>query len=622
MRKIKLSDEQKEIISFDKGALLVKASAGSGKTLVLTERICNLAKQTKRKVLAITFTNQASEEIRKRLTEIDESLLERVFVGTFHSFCNYVLEHHGSALGYSVLPKIFSDNDDRESLVERAIEETPILKQLYLNKNDKERKKFKYRALEAISKIKRWAILDDELENEVKDNNIILLYYNYRDIMSSLNAIDYDDLLFLTYKLFISNNAIASLYRRTFEYVCIDEAQDMNKVQYMVLRSLTDDLNNNVMLVGDPNQSIYGFNDANSRFMEKAFINDYHPTIIKLKENYRSTKAILSYANQIIPNSSSLDNIVLEGVCMEENYPSVTLEAEGVISRIKELINQRNVEEIEGELSYENFAILARNKYILYPIEELLKKEEIPYYYKSSSNSVDFNSNSGKIFSLALQIRLNPKDYYHLSQLKSMLSLNNNNVNSLEEILQLMTTKSLNYQIINTVVNLNEDGKDFKLQIEKILSSIEADSSVNIGENYEKEELYNTYADFKELLTHWYNYAKKTTNKSLNSFRNAFVLGQTAINQEEKGVALSTVHTMKGQEKDIVFLIGMDDMTFPDYRAIEKGGAELEQEKNNLYVAITRARRYLYISYPECREMPWGREVKRERSRLLPSNKD
>jgi len=184
MSKFELSDKQKEIVSFAKGALLVKASAGSGKTCVLTERICNLAQTTRRRILAITFTNQASEEIKKRLTEINESLLDKVFVGTFHSFCNYVLENHGSAIGYKVLPEVFSDANDREKLVERAIDETPILKQLYLTNNNNDRKKFKQNALEAISKIKRNAILDDELENIINDHNIILLYYNYRDIMN------------------------------------------------------------------------------------------------------------------------------------------------------------------------------------------------------------------------------------------------------------------------------------------------------------------------------------------------------------------------------------------------------------------------------------------------------
>ena len=134
----------------------------------------------------------------------------------------------------------------------------------------------------------------------------------------------------------------------------------------------------------------------------------------------------------------------------------------------------------------------------------------------------------------------------------------------------------------------------------------------------DENELHIAYSDFNEILNHWLNYEKRTLDRSLISFRNAIALGQTFANNEDKGITLSTVHTMKGQENDIVFLIGMDDMTFPDYRAIEKGGVEMQQEKNNLYVAVTRAKRYLFVTYPLSRIMPWGEVKKRVKSRLLP----
>lgn len=148
---------------------------------------------------------------------------------------------------------------------------------------------------------------------------------------------------------------------------------------------------------------------------------------------------------------------------------------------------------------------------------------------------------------------------------------------------------------------LKDNGDNFKTCVERIVENIKSRSF-----NGCEEELNNAYEDFIELQKHWQRYSKVQSERSLSSFHNAVALGQTSIRRQDEGVALSTVHTMKGQEKDIVFLIGMDDQTFPDYRAIQKGGFEMLQEKNNLYVAVTRARRYLFISYPLERVMPWG----------------
>ena len=273
MSKVNLSKKQKEVVVFEKGSLLVKAAAGSGKTRVLTERICSLAQKTKRKIL------------------------------------------------------VMMDNKEKQSL--------------------------KIRALDAISWIKRDAVLDDQLEEYLGNDgeDLMSLYFAYRDILRSQNAIDFDDLLWYTYNLFITNHNIASLYSRSYEYICVDEAQDLNRVQYFVLRSMTFGRNNNIMLVGDPNQSIYGFNGSSADLMQKDFIKDYSPTII----------------------------IVLNGICEETRYDTVEQEAESVVKKISDLISLRNCDEIEGVISYTNFAILARNKYVLQAVENVLSSHNIPY---------------------------------------------------------------------------------------------------------------------------------------------------------------------------------------------------------------------------------------------------
>ncbi|MDE6578295.1 MAG: ATP-dependent helicase [Muribaculaceae bacterium] len=614
MSKVNLSKKQNEVVVFDKGPLLVKAAAGSGKTRVLTERICSLAQKTKRKILAITFTNQASEEIRSRLSEIDEDLLNKVFVGTFHSFCAMVLENHGASIGLVEMPQVFSDMQDRLRILENAIYNTPSLKTKFVMMDNKEKQTLKIKALDAISWIKRDAVLDDQLEEYLGNDgeDLMSLYFAYRDILGSQNAIDFDDLLWYSYNLFITNHNIASLYSRSYEYICVDEAQDLNRVQYFVLRSMTFGRNNNIMLVGDPNQSIYGFNGSSADLMQKDFVKDYSPTIIILSDNYRSTKSILQFANKIIPGSASLDNIVLNGICEETQYNTVEQEAQSVVKKISNLISLRNCDEIEDVISYTNFAILARNKYVLQAVENVLSSHDIPYYYKTTSSGIEFNSQSGKAFFLGILVKANPKDSFHFSQLKDLLELKSC-AQGFNELMHEFPANSIQHAILDCLILLKDNGDNFKICLDHIIKRIEAQDFED-----SEEELNNAYEDFTELREHWHRYSKSSSERSLSSFRNAVALGQTSIRRQEEGIALSTVHTMKGQEKDIVFLIGMDDQTFPDYRAIQKGGFEMLQEKNNLYVAVTRARRYLFISYPLERVMPWGAVKSRLRSRLLP----
>ena len=610
MSNIQLSAVQEEIASFDCGALLVTASAGSGKTRVLTERIKRLVNKTKRKILAITFTNKASEEIKERLNE-DTDIQDRLFVGTFHSFCSSVLEKHGSSIGFAQLPQVFSETDDRLKVVEKAIDLTPTLKVQYENMYPKERDKFKYNALEIISKIKREVILDDELDEKVNDNNLILVYRNYNEIMNSLNAIDFDDLLYLTYKLFTNYPNITSLYRRNFEYICIDEAQDLNKVQYMVLRALTGDEHNNVMLVGDPKQAIYGFTGSNSQWMTDCFIKDYHPREIKLSMNYRSAKSVIEYANKLIPGASDTMNIVNSGVCELNEFDTVEAEAFWVYNKIVDLINSSSVVDINHTLGLENIAILARNRFILLPIEELFKRNKIRYYYKSTVRGLSFESNAGKILNLAMQVKVNPKDRLHISQLISILKVKDKF--TLVDIHEACPN-GLNKKVLELVLNLKDDGSNFKT----LTNNLKENLKLFYSSDDTSDELNLANYDFTEIIKHWLNYAKSTPDKSIASFRNAMALGQTSQDVKNEGIVLSTVHTMKGQESEIVFLIGMDDLTFPDYRAVQNGGSDYEQEKNNLYVAITRAKRHLYITYPTRRTTPWGDVKIRKRSRLLP----
>lgn len=604
--KIELSEKQKKIVFAEDGPIYVKASAGSGKTRVLTERVRYLLTKTNKKVLALTFTNKAGEEIKDRLSTIPE-IEKRVFVGTFHGFCQYILENHGNLIGLSKMPDIFEDEKDRLELIEQAIKQTPSYVMEYKRKDEKDQTNFHYSVLNFISKVKRELIADNELEQHTDDENIVLLYQNYQDILHSQNAIDFDDLLLLAYRLFVNYPKIAALYRRSFFAICIDEAQDLNNAQYQFLLALVNSEFTNIMMVGDPNQSIYHFNGSSPDYMNKHFVDDFDPDIVELKENYRSSKAVLSAARKITPDAEDTVGTVKRGIfevhCLEDEEN----EAKWIVDKIKELINLKTHEDIEGDITFEKIAVLARNKYVFNKLEPLLNESGMDFYYKMTPGPIQFESNLMKTFDLALRIKLNPQDTLHKNRL--FKSLNIKPVETTE--LQIVASKlndGLNRQLLEVVVRLNEDGSNFKRELEIFKDK------VTIQDDNERRMVIN---DIQELLKHWLNYAKKTDITSLSQFRNAMALGQTHSLALHNGITLSTVHTMKGQEFDIIFLMGMDDETFPDYRAIRSNGIELTQEKNNLYVAFTRAKRFLYVTWPKKRLMPWGDYKTRKISRFM-----
>ena len=613
MCKIKLSPKQQEIASLKDGAILVRASAGRCKTRVLVERIKMLASMTKRKVLAITFTNKACEEIRTRLAEVDENLLEHVFVATFHGLCESIIESHIASTRFVTMPQIFTD-DDRKKILEETITETPSLSQWYRRLNDKERKETLYRALDNISLIKRSVIIDDELDKVIKDEQMRNLYLSYRDRMDSLNAIDFDDLLLNAYQLLIHNPRIVDLYRRSFTYICVDEAQDLNKAQYMVLRAITGSEHKNIMLVGDTKQSIYAFNGSSSKYMDDWFVKDYTPTVYNLNENYRSAKAILDYAQKVM-RDDSLDVILpYTGVCKEYAYETPCEEAKEIVNSVKSLVGTE-IEGYDGKLKYSDIAILARNKFVLGKIEEQLKGSKLPYHYKTTGAGLEFSSTAAKSFDLAMVVRTNPYDRLHLDMLQSIVGVSH--CKSLEQVVENISDAFLK-KVVQQASLLKDDGSNMYQTIRNILNTLKTS---NVSDFKSMDEALAIFDEFELLKHHWNSYAKSVTNYSLSAFRNAISLGQTAISSsDEEGITLSTVHTMKGQQVVVVFLVGMDEGTFPDYRAVKKGdkSIEMQQEKNNLYVAITRAQRHLYISYPQKRLMPWGDWTVRKRSCLLP----
>ncbi len=604
MSQINLSAKQRNIVELNQGAFLVLASAGSGKTRVLTERIKRLSESTQAKILAITFTNKAAVEIKERLGTSDK-INKNVFVGTFHSFCQSILELRFKLLGYNKMPHIFEDDADRIELIKEAIESIPYFKEIYNDLDSKQRNQYTYNALQFISTVKRELVSPDELAESSENEEYKYLFDTYQDILKSNNAIDFDDIIKLVYDLFTNNESIASLYRKAYSYICIDECQDLNKLQYFLLKSLCGNTIQDLMMVGDPNQAIYGFNGSAPKFMEEDFVNDFQAQKISLDENYRCSRSVIEASNHLMDLEIEAVNYVIKGIFEINALSTESEEAIYVVKKIKELVELKEHADIEGEINYEKISILARNKFVFKNVEDLLKEGDIPYYYKSGNSGLKFSTTSMRIFDLFFRVKINPFDRLHQKRLEDILRIKN--INSSDDLQKSKFPISLKIREIVDDVSI----ENIHLKINDLKKIFNKELSDDDERKFTLDEL----DDFSSQLV---QYKKQNIKTTLEGFKSAVALGLTKNNNiKESGICLSTVHTMKGQESEIVFLIGMDDGTFPDFRAINKGGEELQQEKNNTYVAFTRAKRFLFVTFPKNRLMPWGDMKSRQKSRFL-----
>lgn len=594
---MQLSQKQLQIVNHKDGALLVEAGPGSGKTRVLIERIkCLLSSSKRGKVLALTFSNLAADEMKDRLSEdrAFEEQLDRVTAGTIHSFCLDLVQSRGNLIGLNSDMFLFESEDDRKTVLKDVFLENQNLKDFLVRQQDKNQ--IIQRILQLITEQKKRFVLPENCS--VKDP-FPLIYSEYNQKLIDQNAMDFDDILFFAYRILTENPSVVRVYNSLYRYICIDEAQDLNFAQYQVIKALCGDSFNNVMMVGDANQSIYGFNGSDSDFMTKSFVDDFSPVIYKLNDNYRSAKRIVEFANRL-EHYDSVTNYVYDGELLAKKLEDESDEAKFVADKIEELI-QNGHPDVEGQLSVNRMAVIARNKYVFSHLEKELSDRNIPFSFKKNSTGIDNESEYMKVFGLAIRILINRKDYIHLTQLKKVVGFsdniadNKNGITILREVLaktdyesMIPALEALSKEVLNFSTALN--------CLDNILSS------------FDDDERYFISMDIQQWRTHWNKYCMLVPreNRTLTSFRNQISLGKTREAEDNNGIALLTAHMSKGLQFDVVFIIGLSEGTFPDYRAIKADGSQLSQEMNNMYVAVTRAKRLCYMTYPEKKRMPWG----------------
>lgn len=629
---IQLSEKQAEIVNFPIGnAIQVIATAGTGKTRVLTERIRFILTQTKKdKIIALTFTNKAAEEMQNRLANIPE-VQDRVWIATIHSVAQGILEKYGHLIG---LPKdlhIYENDRDRMEMFIKSLREGGIDIDKYLNIENKDERKKVDKILKdymsAFSKIKRENLSESDVIKEYSNKTVWKKFKDYQVALLESNGIDYDDIIIYAQQILLENPNVARNYRVQYKHICVDEAQDLNKSQYNFIKTFCGDVIKSLLMVGDPDQMIYGFNSSSEKFLCEDFIIDFSPDKFRLKENYRCTKAVVEVANILKPNKQLSSDYALEGKVCITSYESEEDEALGVVNKIKEIMLDNQTNEIEGGISLDKIVIIGRTKFVLDKVAEELSKNNLSYYFKKSERNVENLSRFGKVLNYAINIKLNPKNWIDAQKLFNTLSIEIGKKDEflLDDFIQKITIENIEQalfkELLSKVNELNPSEPNIPKLVKDMiiyLGSMANDSNNEMSK--QDEYLISNSNELESLNRKWTKFKRKGLGNSLSAFKNAISLGKLNDDSNEQGITLSTVHTMKGLEKDIVFLIGMCEGIFPYYLATTPD--EIEEEKNNAFVAITRAKRWLFISYPKTRKMPWGDVKTQRKSRFLDNIKD
>ena len=601
-----LNKEQYEAVTYGDGPLLIIAGAGSGKTKVLTHRIAYLIEKKETKpwnILAITFTNKAAKEMKARVMNLVGEAANDMWIGTFHSMCVKVLRRCIDRIGYDQSFVIF-DTSDQRTLIKECLKELNIDDKMYSDRYVlSEISNAKNDMLEPEDYTKKYA-------SDYRLSKVALLYELYQRKLKNNNAVDFDDIINHTIKILMNNSDLLEYYSSKFKYVLVDEYQDTNKAQFTLI-TLFACKYGNVTVVGDDQQSIYAFrgaNIANILNFEKDFPNT---KTIKLEQNYRSTGNILDAANGIIKNNSSK---IKKALWTQNERGSLThfFCGDNEYDEASYIASQINHLRIEEYLKYSDFAILYRMNAQSRSIEDIFLREGIPY--KVVGGLKFYERKEIKDTIAYLRLIHNPSDNLSLRRIinEPKRGIGKTSVDNVEE-LAIMNNTSM-YEVIRNAEQYNlsrvyANSREFVQVIEDLISNknellisdIIKQVLKNIG--YTKAlELENTIEaetriqNLEEFLTVAMEFENENVENSLSDFLENLALVTDLDNIEENdSVTLMTLHSAKGLEFPVVFMVGMEEGIFPGSRSLMEE-KELEEERRLCYVGVTRARQKLYLT--------------------------
>ena len=587
-----LNDKQIEAINHKDGPCLVLAGAGSGKTKVLTERIVKLIDDgvSPYNILAITFTNKAAKEMRDRVENKIGTSADSIFIGTFHSFGLRILRENYREIGYTSNITIL-DGDDTKALIKRIIKDEGLDPKDYDVKH----------IISRISSSKNDGVSPAEYNRlflREDDKVIAIVYEKYLKLLKENNSVDFDDLLLKPVELFKKNSEILEKYQTRFKYILVDEYQDTNSIQYELCKLLSLKYNN-IFVVGDANQSIYSWRNADYKNILN-FEKDYKDAkVVLLEENYRSTNTILKAANSVIKNNTEgkklnlwtssgdgekIDYIRVEDEIKEANY---------VVNKIKDLVSLG--------YKYNDFAVLYRTNAQSRIIEQACTSNSIPYNVIGSYKYLD--RKEVKDLVAYLNIIYNPSDSVSLERVintpkrgigsKTIESIRekarDNNISMFEAI---DSGKELEWKKV--ILELIEDAKELSLVdlIEDVLVKTGLRMEYENDKSVESERRLEVLEEFKSLAVNFEDNGIFDLETFLENIMLVSDTGQYVENDDQ--VTLMTLHSAKGLEFKVVFIIGMEEGIFPHNRSFESE-SELEEERRLCYVGITRAKTKLYL---------------------------
>lgn len=607
-----LNKEQKEAVLHKEGPCLVLAGAGSGKTKVLTTRIANMINDGiySGNILAITFTNKAAKEMRDRISNMVEN--NYAFVGTFHSFGLRVIRENTEKLGLTSNFTII-DSDDVSSVIKKIMKELDISTKEYSVSYIRNK----------ISFIKNEMLSESEVDkylNSPPEKVAVKVYREYEKVLKRNNAVDFDDLLKRPVELFMQNDDILDKYQEKYRYILIDEYQDTNEVQYKLVKLLASKYRN-LFVVGDVNQSIYGFRWSNYKNILN-FEKDYPDSkSITLNQNYRSTNTILNAANSVIKNNVERKEVNLystfgDGVKIKyfrgnDEKDEVKL----VIDEIKKLLD-------EG-YDYNDFAILYRTNAQSRNVEDAILKVNWPYrvvgsYYFYKRKEIKdllcylrLISNHQDDVSLERVINV-PKRGIGDTSINNLRSLARDN----NECMFKCLSKPKEVEFKKIILELTEDAKDLDLTelIDVVLEKSGMKEELEKEHTLEADIRLENLMEFKSITE---NYQKETGTVNLEDFlEDISIVADSSEHQTlDNAVTLMTMHAAKGLEFKVVFLIGMEEGIMPHSMSLNEAG-ELEEERRLCYVGITRAKERLYITNAK-RRMLFGNTNMNPPSRFI-----
>ena len=588
------------------GPVLILAGAGSGKTRTLTYRVANLLEHGVKAwhILALTFTNKAAREMRERIERLAGADAGEAWIGTFHSICCRILRRDIEKLGYERSFTIY-DDDDQQRVIKAVLKELDI-----------DEKFLPPKAVSAdISDAKNRLLSPDEWlqkrGGDYRSQKTHDVMTRYEQRLRAANALDFDDLLVKTLQLFVEHPPVLEYYQGRFQYVHVDEYQDTNYAQYQLVRLITRE-SRNLCVVGDDDQSIYGWRGADIRNIldfEKDFPD---ATVIKLEQNYRSTANILDAANQIIAHNEGRkekelwtedgegEKITLYAAADERD------EAAWICQRIRQL--QR------GGTPYGSIAILYRMHALSRVLEETLMRAGIPYHVYGGTRFYDRR----EVRDVLAYLRLiqNPADDISLSRIINVpkRAIGDSTVEQLTQYarqndmslyaavaappdtLASRARKSVN-DFSSLIVSLLLAKETLPLSefVQKVIDDSGLIAQYQKEENEENQARIENIREFMGAVT---EFEQKSEDKSLFAFLENVALVTELDNQDSAPsfVTMMTLHSAKGLEYDAVFMSGMEEGIFPSARAMQEDN-RVEEERRLCYVGVTRARKLLHLSY-------------------------